>query len=722
MLTSISKVLHFGRFTLDLGRFLLLADGREVALRRQSFDVLRHLAERPGEIVSRDDLVAAVWSVPPARPEDSVAQCIKEIRRALGGEARTVVRTVSGRGYQLVAAVTVVEEAAPAPPPPLEPASVATPDREARPAAGSVAPGPALAERGGPLPWQRALIAALLLTTVLVSVGWLVWQRLGPDPPAVLAMMASPSVAVLPFTADGAEPDLVGAARSFSDDVTLEIARQVYAPLVTLRSAAGYGNDVDPRVLGRRLDARYLLLGRLRRQGDAHLVSVRGIEAETGRQLWAHAFRFGPEERKYALARLAGLLGVHVLSLESHRPPPAEPEAGHYAIRAWDALDYVRNATGSAEALALTEKAIALEPDSVPALLAYAWAHIAFVQVARLLPDEREDHLGEAQEALDRAVALAPREPAVLHRRAQLLRMQGNPAGAIAALERALALSPYFSLVHAELGRSKVDMGLAHEAIAHIEEAMRIHPGHNSLVVWQRWAGLAAAHAGNYAKAAEWLQKAQRTKPGAIGNVLWLAVAYAGLGREAEGRALVDRALSEGRNLSIARWRRRYPPGSGVLAEQRKRIEELLRRLGVAEAKKWPDADKRGAAERAGNSKLAAVRKPGRPRARGAFDGTWQVRRVGPGCRRGDKTFEIQVIEGAVSGRVGAGPISGTVSSSGRLAFEHLSSSGDGVSLHYSAALEGASGSGTFEYPNHPCRGTIALRRGGPRPEPAKDR
>src|SRR5688572_525232 len=99
MLTSPSKVLRFDAFTLDPARSTLRRGSEELPLRRQSFDVLRYLAEHAGKLVSRDELIAAVWTAPPARPEDSLFQCIKDIRRALGDEARWIVQAVPGRGY-----------------------------------------------------------------------------------------------------------------------------------------------------------------------------------------------------------------------------------------------------------------------------------------------------------------------------------------------------------------------------------------------------------------------------------------------------------------------------------------------------------------------------------------------------------------------------------------------------------------------------------------------
>jgi DNA-binding winged helix-turn-helix (wHTH) protein len=97
--------LRFGSFALDLPRGELLHGARHVPLRRQAFDTLHYLIECRGRIVSKTELVQAVWTSPPADPDGSVVQCIKEIRKALGAEGRWMIRTVAGTGYEFKAEV-----------------------------------------------------------------------------------------------------------------------------------------------------------------------------------------------------------------------------------------------------------------------------------------------------------------------------------------------------------------------------------------------------------------------------------------------------------------------------------------------------------------------------------------------------------------------------------------------------------------------------------------
>ena len=105
MLTPPSHKLTFDEFTLDIVRCVLLRGAVELPLRRQSFEVLRYLAEHTGRTVSSHELIEALWPVKPADQNGSVGQCIKEIRRAIGHDARWIIKTVSGRGYAFMAEV-----------------------------------------------------------------------------------------------------------------------------------------------------------------------------------------------------------------------------------------------------------------------------------------------------------------------------------------------------------------------------------------------------------------------------------------------------------------------------------------------------------------------------------------------------------------------------------------------------------------------------------------
>src|SRR5262245_41899524 len=92
--------------TIDLDNEVVRdSSGKPIELRNQAFAVLRHLLERPGQLVTKNELMDAVWPNV-AVTDDSLVQCIHEIRRALGDNDRSILKTVARRGYRLVPAAS----------------------------------------------------------------------------------------------------------------------------------------------------------------------------------------------------------------------------------------------------------------------------------------------------------------------------------------------------------------------------------------------------------------------------------------------------------------------------------------------------------------------------------------------------------------------------------------------------------------------------------------
>lgn len=107
-----SGYLRLGRARLDLGRGLLLDEtGTPVMLRRKSFEVLRVLTELAGRVVPRERLLDAVWGNVHVT-DDSLTQCVLDIRRAIGDANGTILRTVPRRGYLLDVPPPAAPEAA----------------------------------------------------------------------------------------------------------------------------------------------------------------------------------------------------------------------------------------------------------------------------------------------------------------------------------------------------------------------------------------------------------------------------------------------------------------------------------------------------------------------------------------------------------------------------------------------------------------------------------
>ena len=88
----------FGEFTLDLDRGVLRRSSEEVPLRPKSFEALTYLVEHHGHLVAKSALIDAVWP-DTAVGDNSLAQCLFDIRRALGDDSQQIIRTVARRGY-----------------------------------------------------------------------------------------------------------------------------------------------------------------------------------------------------------------------------------------------------------------------------------------------------------------------------------------------------------------------------------------------------------------------------------------------------------------------------------------------------------------------------------------------------------------------------------------------------------------------------------------------
>src|SRR5215813_1039479 len=107
---SASLFFLFPPFRLELENEQLWRESELIPLRRKTFAVLRYLVEHHGQLVTKDQLFAAVWAE--TYVEDvAVAICIRELRKALGDEARTprFIETIRGRGYRFLAPLTIAQ-------------------------------------------------------------------------------------------------------------------------------------------------------------------------------------------------------------------------------------------------------------------------------------------------------------------------------------------------------------------------------------------------------------------------------------------------------------------------------------------------------------------------------------------------------------------------------------------------------------------------------------
>jgi DNA-binding winged helix-turn-helix (wHTH) protein/TolB-like protein len=571
-------LLRFATFTLDISGSVVRQGDRLLALRRQPFKVLIYLVERPGRLVTNRELIEACWENPRQTSVNSLAQCIKAIREALGETDQEIVRTVHGQGYVFTAPVTAEpsSEGATLPPCAEEDLSAAPPASKE-----SSAP-PTSGWLRGPRGRWHALAAAIVVVAVLLASGWGVrgWLMRSAAP----SMSAVPSIAVLPFAPVGGEIPSRDVA-ALSDDVMTNLARVPRGYGLRIEATSVDKLDGMPlRSVGRRLGVRYLVTGTVRRDGDIRQVNVQLIDAESGRAAWAELFDhpLGQPGAETRMAEtIARAVAAQVLRAESRLPLPAHPQAGHFVILGRSFMSERGGREANRRALAFFDQARALDPNLIPALLGYGRTRVNMALNGWVSAEEARRLLDEAEPAIAHATELDSRDVGVQVLRGAYLRARGREEDAIAAFTRAIELLPSYALAHAELGRAKIEVGLASDAVADLEEAVRLSPNDPYISTWYFWAGMAEAHAGHYRSAIKRLLGARNESRVHANAGLWLAVAHGGLEEWNEARVYLKQHLVADPRFSLATWNRMFPSRNPAVEAQRARIVAILCRLGT---------------------------------------------------------------------------------------------------------------------------------------------
>ena len=395
-----------------------------------------------------------------------------------------------------------------------------------------------------------------------------------------MTMMAAPTIAVLPFTIHGSQN-----GSGIEAEVRSELA-QVHRgfDLIIKSTANDRGGTSSPTVAGTPRNARYAVIGTTRLDHGVERANIQLIETETDRQIWSAPFELNREHTgviNRMAAQVARLIIVQVRTAESRRPLPETTEAGHYVLQGRALHETERGPQSTREAQSLFKKALELDANSVSALQGFATTRLIQAHNAWLPFEQLPTALIEADEAIERLVKLDPGNAAGHYLRASLLRARGLPDKAIASLTYALSLNPNFFAAHAELGRIKIDAGRAHESMAHIREALELNYPEANMHVLYFWMGFAALHIADDQAAVQWLLKARQINPAFTASQLYLAAAYLGVGDETKARASMAEFLKTAPNFKLATLQRWVPSPTQVVSEQRERIRDAWRRLGI---------------------------------------------------------------------------------------------------------------------------------------------
>jgi TolB-like protein/DNA-binding winged helix-turn-helix (wHTH) protein/Tfp pilus assembly protein PilF len=474
----------FGPFRLDQDRRQLIRAGAAVTLSSRAFDILVLLVEHRGRVVTKDEIMAAVWRGMIVE-ENNLAVQISALRRALAdGEAGTqFILTVPGQGYRFVgrlcdrdaeAAQAVVNLASPLP-------AIAIP---ATPDAAQIQPAPVAAARAMPV-WRSPFIVAALAACVLGLAGVeLLRHGTAPPVPASSRPAAPPrlSIAVLPFRNLSDDRCCDYLADAISDDLTTDLSHIPGSVVIARESSDMFrGHPAPAGEIGRALNVRYLLEGSLRAVDGQFSINAQLIEAATGGHLWAERFTVPrahlADAQDSIVKRLASALGVKLVDIEganSVRERPDNPDALDLFLRARSILDRADSLDALSQAQALLEQAMAKQPDDVKALSELGW--LLPRKINNFVTAHREADLAEARNVTARALALAPRDPAVLAAKASLQAYDGHCGDAQLTYQAALEGEPDSVRALTGLTVCKFQLGQFGDAVTSLGALLRIDP------------------------------------------------------------------------------------------------------------------------------------------------------------------------------------------------------------------------------------------------------
>ncbi len=351
------------------------------------------------------------------------------------------------------------------------------------------------------------------------------------------------SMVVLPFANIGSDPEQDYFVDGVTESLTTDLSRISGSLVIGRHTAFTYkGKAIDLKRIGRELNVRYLLEGSVQRGGNRLRINVQLIDAETGNHLWAERFDkpladlFDMQDE--IVSRLANTLNAQLIEAEARRAERSlHPDAMDLYFQGTAWFNKGPTPENMAQAGGFFERALALDPKNIEALVGSARANVA--TGANVLTDDGPMRLAAAETAAIKALSLDPQ-----HARAHMYLgavhiLTGRASQGIAECEQALAVDRNLANAHAFIGLAKLSMGRGAEIDAHIQEAFRLSPRDNFAFLWMLYAGVAKLQFGADAEAVAWFRRcieANRNYP--LGH-FHLASALARLGSLEEARAAV---------------------------------------------------------------------------------------------------------------------------------------------------------------------------------------
>jgi adenylate cyclase len=505
-----SDIFLFDDFRLDR-RGLFRREGPNkfvpVKIGSRALDVLRMLVERSGELVSKDELVAAVWSGIVVEDSNLTVQ-ISILRRVLDGAAAgsSCIQTVAGRGYRFVAPVAHGPNGA-----------------------DSVVNIPIASERTGhrrsSRPWHLWL-AGLAAVAAMALVAFFGWDHRWFSESGAPRL----SIVVLPFADLSNDPGQEYFADAVTGDLTTDLSRIKDSFVIAHTTAVTYkGKPLDVKQISRDLGVRYVLEGSVQRLGERIQVNVQLLDGGSGSHVWAD--RFDTDRRDLAEAqseitgRLARTLNTELTRDAGHRieeEHAADPDARDLVMRARALWMQGYSAEINKKVLDLSERALAIDRGSVDARIAVGRTLAA--GIGDSFSNDVEKDQARAEQLLLEALDRDPNRSSAHEAMGLLRRVQGRWAESQAEFERAIALDRNDPWAMRQLGMTVLIQGKPESAIPYLENSIRLDPYAPNLFIAYLHLGNAYLFLGHTDQAIELLRKAEVANP----SIWYVHLALAG--------------------------------------------------------------------------------------------------------------------------------------------------------------------------------------------------
>lgn len=374
-----------------------------------------------------------------------------------------------------------------------------------------------------------------------------------------------PAVAVLAFDNLAASGDQDYFTRAISGDIATGLSYWRWFPVIgqsTTAALSGTGAPVTE--IARKLDARYLVTGAVRRASGRVRLSVQLLDAITGHHLWAQRFDVPLEDlfdvQDQITEQIVAAIEPEVMRAEHNRAArkrPADMTAWDLVIRAdWCKSELTR--AHNLEAIDYLGKAIRIDPD-----LSIAWSQLAQCHWLNGImgwisnPPQAfrdSDHAARRAVQLDEADWLA-------HTMLGLCDMwnRRDYDMSIARLRRAIELNPSASVAHHSTACSLEFAGLPEEAIPHIQTIRRLDPNYGNNASLISDLSLAHLQLEQFEQAATEARKVTAIKPDYARVYHRLAAALGHLGRTEEARSAIDTIFTLHPDFSAEYVRSTYP-------------------------------------------------------------------------------------------------------------------------------------------------------------------